>query len=235
MRKLLLAATLALAPAPAFAQAAMHEMMQWGVAVSELEWRKSRDAEALAWNLRAFAGFDEGKLELLSSGERGLQSGAGFDALETQLLWRFPVGDFFDAYLGARYDAPEGEKRPYGVIGLSGLAKQWLEVSAEAHLGETPALRFGVEYEGLITNRLILTPEINLEIPLRDDDALGVGAFGAMLETGARLSYDLHDRMLSPYIGLHYERAFGGTADRRRADGEAVDALSGVVGVKIMF
>ena len=121
------------------------------------------------------------------------------------------------------------------MAGTHGPAPQWFEVDADLFVGETSFVRFEVEYEGLITNRLILTPSLEIDLPLGDDDALGVGGFGPTLEVGARLSFDLVDRAVSPYIGVHYERAFGETADRARAEGEERDALFLVVGTKVLF
>ena len=43
------------------------------------------------------------------------------------------------------------------------------------------------------------------------------------------------DRAVSPYIGVHYERVFGETANRVRAAGEDAGVLFGVVGVRILF
>jgi copper resistance protein B len=50
-----------------------------------------------------------------------------------------------------------------------------------------------------------------------------------------RLSYDLIDRAVSAYLGVYYERKFGGTADLVRDEGEAVDALYVVAGLKMIF
>jgi copper resistance protein B len=55
------------------------------------------------------------------------------------------------------------------------------------------------------------------------------------LEVGARLSYDLIDRALSPYIGVHYERLFGESGDLARDEGEDRDQVLFVVGARLMF
>ena len=72
-------------------------------------------------------------------------------------------------------------------------------------------------------------------MPLTDETALDNGAFGPRLEVGARLSYDLIDRAVSPYIGVHYERAFGETANRIRAAGEDAGGVFFVAGTKLLF
>ena len=92
-----------------------------------------------------------------------------------------------------------------------------------------------MDYEALITNRLILTPSVEVSVPLVDDRALDAGAFGPKIEAGLRLSYDVVDRLVSPYAGVHYERYFGDSADMRQTSGEATDAVYFVVGTKILF
>jgi copper resistance protein B len=52
---------------------------------------------------------------------------------------------------------------------------------------------------------------------------------------GLRLGYDLIDRSFTPYIGVHYERLFGQTADYARDDGEERDALFFVIGARLLF
>ena len=102
--------------------------------------------------------------------------------------------------------------------------------------GQNPLpLVLEVDYEGLITNRITLTPSFEIDLPLVDDHAVGVGAFGPKVEIGLRLSHDLVDRLISPYIGIHYERNFGESANLARQDGENAGVLFAVVGARILF
>lgn len=146
-----------------------------------------------------------------------------------------PISDFWNATAGVMVFTPEGPDRVYGVVGFQGLAPRWLEVDADAYLSDTPFLRAEIDCEGLITNRVILPPSIEVTLPLADDVGIDRGGFAPILEIGARLSCDLADRLASPYVGVHYERAFGETAARRRASGGARDALFFVAGAKILF
>ena len=231
MRALLIGA---LVPA-LLAGPAMAEPLIYGLRVKQLEQRFGNDFDATAWSLDAVVGTDELKLRVMSEGE--YVKGAGLERFETQALLQVPISDFFDAKAGIRHDSPRGPDRTYATIGVQGLAKQWFEVDVDAYLSEKGdvSLRFDADYEALITNRIILTPSVEVDLPLSDDTEIGLGAWGPKVEIGARLSYDLIDRTLSPYVGVHYERAFGATADLRRADGESADALFIVVGARMMF
>jgi copper resistance protein B len=222
-------ATALLAAGPAIA-----EPLIYGIQVEQAERRFDEGSDVYAWDVDALIGTDELKVVWRSEAEYRTRD-KRFETLENQFRLQAPVSDFFDAVAGVRVDTPRGEHRAYAVVGIHGLAPQWFEVDADLFVGETSFVRFEVEYEGLITNRLILTPSLEIDLPLGDDDALGVGGFGPTLEVGARLSYDLVDRAVSPYIGVHYERAFGETADRARAEGEERDALFLVVGTKVLF
>lgn len=226
--------TAALVPALFWTVPATAEPLIYGVQVEQAERRFDDGSDVYAWDFDALAGTDELKVVWRSEAEY-LTEGKQFETLENQLRLQKPISTFFDAVVGVRLDTPRGEDRAYGVVGLKGLAPQWFELDADLYVGETSFVRVEAEYEGLITNRIILTPSLELDTPLGDDEALGVGAFAPTLEVGARLSYDLLDRAVSPYIGVHYERRFGETADLARAEGEQRDNLYFVVGTKMLF
>ena len=138
--------------------------------------------------------------------------------------------------VGVQSSTPDGLPDRYNaVLGIKGLAPQWFEVDADLYLSDHSFLRFEGEYEGLLTNRLILIPSLEVTVPLQDDPDYSQAAGGATVETGLRLSYDLIDRAVSPYIGVNYEKSFGGTADLIRAGGEENGEFSVVFGTRLMF
>ncbi|MDF1721355.1 MAG: copper resistance protein B [Minwuia sp.] len=232
IRKLLLAG--AVAPVLFAAAPVLAEPNVWGIQAEQVEYRVGEDTDVAAWDIDAFYGNDELRFVFRSEGEYGVKE-ESFESLENQFRLTTPVSDFFDLVGGIRVDTPKGPDRLHGVIGLHGLTRQWFEVDADLFVSDHPSARFEVEYEGLITNRIILVPSIELDIPFTDDRAFGQGAFGPKLEVGARLSYDLIDRLLSPYVGVHYERSFGRSADFIRAGGEDAGAAFFVVGARVLF
>lgn len=226
----------------ASASAQETDFIFYGVSFEQFEYRAGIDdsSDALAWDGDVFIGNDEWKLRLISEGEfeTDADTDAGaFETLEHQLVIQRLASDFFDVKAGVRYDAPLGPNRWFAVIGAHGLAQQWFEIDADLFLNERGnfSARLDVDYELLLTNRWILTPSIEIDLAFGDDPAVGVGNGLVSTEMGVRLSYDLIDRAVSPYIGIHYERKFGETADLARAEGEAVDALFLVAGLKLLF
>lgn len=207
----------------------------WGIQAEQLEFRLTERSDVLAWDFDALYGTDELKLVWRSEAEYATADSM-FENLENQIRLQTPISTFFDAVVGVRLNTPDGSpNRVHGVVGLKGLAPQWFEVDADLYISDNPFFRFEAEYEALITNRIILTPVVEVELPLTDDPEIGVGAWGPKIEVGARISYDLIDRAVSPYVGVHYEQKFGETANLANSDGEDSGTVFFVVGTKILF
>ena len=206
------------------------------VAFEQLEYRFADGSDLLVWDGDAFLGTDEQKLRLKSEGEYAIDP-EEFETLETQLLYQVPLTDFFDAKAGLRYDAPAGPDRLYGVLGVSGLTPQWFEVDADLFLNKDGdvSLRLDAEYELLLTNRLILTPDLEVNVALSDDREVGIGRGLSSGELGFRLSYDLIDRAVRPYVGIAWERQFGDTGDLAMEEDGDDDDFFFVVGFKALL
>lgn len=232
----------AILPVVASAQVPMEDTTErkkplrtWGVQFEELEYRYSDDDEELGvWDADAFYGTDTLKVRWLTSGEYSIEEQA-YEALENQLLGQIPISTFFDAKGGVRVDTPEGDDRVYGVLGVAGLAPQWFEVDASfyvSHKGD-PSAELDVEYELLLTNYWILAATLDATVAFSEDRDIGVGKGLVATETGLRLSYDLIDRSVSPYIGFVHERRYGDSADFAEAEGGSREDWFAVVGVRL--
>lgn len=209
----------------------------YGFQAEQFEYRLGDENEKrLVWDADAFWGTDELKLRWQGEGERDLDADIN-EGLENRLVLQTPISAFFDAKAGVRLDTPTGTDRWYGTVGIMGLAPQWIEVDADLFVSETGdgSARLDLEYEGLITNRVILTPSIELNAAFSEDREIEVGTGISSAEIGLRLSYDLIDRSVAPYIGVSYERKFGGTADFAKEDGEDFEATYIVTGLRLMF
>jgi copper resistance protein B len=86
----------------------------------------------------------------------------------------------------------------------------------------------------LITNRLILQPQLELNWYGQDDRARRIGSGLTSVEAGLRLRYEFR-REVAPYVGLVRERLVGGTADLARADGRDPEDTSLVAGIRLRF
>lgn len=155
---------------------------------------------------------------------------------EVQALWSHAIDPWFDVQTGVRYDARPGSDRAHLVLGMQGLAPYWWEVDGALFLsnkGEITA-RAEAEYDLRITQKLILQPRGEVDFSLQEIRELGIGAGLSEAAVGARLRYQLSP-LVAPYVGVEYERAFAGTADFRRDEGEDADEWNLLAGIRIWF
>lgn len=204
----------------------------WKVMIDELEWRDGDGDDLYAWNMEAWWGGDLNRVWFKSEAE---YEDSRFETLELQLLYSRAISPFWNLQAGLRHDS-DPQSREWLALAVEGLAPYWFETEASLFLGEggQAELRLEAEYELLLTQRLILTPEIEVSVFADDEPALGIGSGLSKGEFGLRLRYEIR-RQFAPYVGLQYERAFGDTGDLKKAAGEDEDDLAVLAGLRIWF
>jgi len=202
--------------------------------LDQLEVRKTDGKDPIVAEGHVWIGKDLDKFWFKFDAEK---VGAELEELETQALYSRAVAPFWDLQIGWRRDhKPEDEKRDWLAIGFNGVAPYWFEVDAQLFLGENgrAAARLSAEYELMFTQKLALIPEFEVNAYSKADDALGLGSGLSDLSLGLRLAYHV-TREFAPYIGVNWDRKFGGTADHARADGEPVQDSQLVLGIRAWF
>ncbi|GAB3092518.1 copper resistance protein B [Aestuariicella hydrocarbonica] len=201
--------------------------------VTQLEARDGEDGNPGVLEADAWLGYDLQKLWLKVDAERV----AGItEEAQVQALYSRAVAPFWDLQLGLRKDFQPTPDRSWAVLGVQGMAPYRFEIDAALFLGESgrTGLRLNVEYELLLTQRLILTPEAELNLYGQNDEAVGAGAGLSASEIGLRLRYEIR-REFAPYMGVNWSKKYGTTADYAKAEGEATDDWQWVVGVRFWF
>jgi copper resistance protein B len=189
--------------------------------------------DGLRLDAQGWAGRDAGRLWLKADGEH--RDGSLQD-LRLEALWARPWKAFWDTQLGLRHDSGEGPGRTWVALGVEGLAPYWFEIEATLYVGEAgrTAARFEVGYDLKLTQRLILTPDFEIDAYGKEDTGRRIGSGVSHVELGLRLRYEIR-RQLAPYIGIDWNRLTGETADLVRADGEATHDHAIVAGVRMWF
>lgn len=218
---------------PVTAHADHGNSIQHYVLFNRLEAWDARPGSGLGWEGKAWIGTDLDRLWLRSEGER---VGGVTQSASLELMYGRSVAPWWDVLAGVRQDFGRGPARTWAAFGVQGLAPYKFEVQATAYLGDggRTAARVEVEYETLLTNRLILQPLLEANLYGRDDPRRGIGSGLSTLEAGLRLRYEF-TRQFAPYVGLVREHAFGRTADFRRAAGEDIHDTRFVVGLRTWF
>ena len=201
--------------------------------VNRLEAFDAEEGGGLEWEAQAWIGTDLDKIWLRSEGER---VDGHTEAADIEVLYGRPIARWWDLVAGVRHDFEPGGSQDFAAIGVIGLAPYKFEVAATAYVGESgqTAARIEVEYETLLTNRLILQPLVEASFHGKDDARRDIGSGLSTVEAGLRLRYEI-TRQFAPYVGVVREKAFGRTADYRREAGEDSDDTRFVAGVRIWF
>lgn len=202
------------------------------VRFDQLEWRKIDNVDALGWDAQAWYGNDYDKVWIKTEGERL----RGEVEVSSELLWDRVFARWWNVQAGVRHDVGEGPSRTWAAFGIHGVAPYRFEVEATAYVGEQgrTALRFSGDYEGLLTQRLILQPKLEFNLYGKDDAANGIGAGVSDSEFGVRLRYEFR-REVAPYVGLAWIRSYGNTADLARAAGRDTSEMQWLAGIRFWF
>lgn len=94
--------------------------------------------------------------------------------------------------------------------------------------------RAKAEYEYMFTQKLILTPEGEINLYTKNDEEVGIGSGLSDLTLGLRLRYEIR-REFAPYIGINWWKQYGGTADYSREEGMDTSDTEFVVGIRAWF
>ena len=214
--------------------------------LDQFERARSDDAYSTSWEAEGWIGRDFDKLWLRTEGEHE----NGVTDARIEAFWDHAFASFWDWQLGARHDFGSGPQRPlpaihglrgtwapahrdWAAFGVQGLAPYWFEIEATAYVGEEgrTALRLRAEYELLLTQRLILQPELEANLYGKDDPARGIADGLSDFEFGLRLRYEIR-REFAPYVGVVWVRRFG--------DDDALNTRTGsdtqvVAGLRVWF
>jgi copper resistance protein B len=203
------------------------------VLIDELEWRATDGPNQWAWDADAWIGKDLNKLWLKTEGEH---RDSTTESAYGEVFYSRAIAPFWDLQAGWRHDFRPEPSRDWAALGVRGLAPYWFDVDATLYAGGngTVAGRLKAEYELLLTQRLILSPELEMNFTGKDDPATGIGSGVTNLDLGLRLRYEIR-RELGPYIGVNWEKLFGGTADYARQEGLSTSDLQLVVGIRAWF
>ena len=199
--------------------------------IDQLEYTNGNDAHGLSWEAEGWYGNDSNKLWLRTEGDR---SRGKLEDADVEAFWNRNIATFWSTQAGVRHDSGEGPSRSWAAFGVQGLAPYWFELEATGYVGASgrTAARLRAEYELLLTQRLILQPEAEINLYGKDDPATRIGSGVSDVQVGLRLRYEIH-RQFAPYIGVNWVRRMGTTADYARQDHQPVLDRQIVVGVRI--
>jgi copper resistance protein B len=206
----------------------------------QLEYRmKDGVDDTVRWDVQGWYGGDYNRLWMKTEGEWRTGGERGGEA-EVQALYGRLIAPFWDFQAGVRYDQFSGagfdRSRGFAVIGLQGLAPYRFEAEPALFISQDGdvSARLTTTYEMLLTQRLILQPRLDFDAAVQSVERFDVGEGVNNIGLGLRLRYEIM-REFAPYIGVHWLRRFGETADIARREGGHAEDIAVVFGVRLWF
>ncbi|MDQ2991038.1 MAG: copper resistance protein B [Pseudomonadota bacterium] len=201
--------------------------------IDRLEAFRSSGSHGQALDVQGWIGGDIDKLWLKVDGER--EEGK-LGATRAEALWHHAIATYWGLQTGLRHDFGDGAGRTWAALGFQGLAPYWFEVQGTAYIGQSgrTALRLETEYDLLLTQRLILQPNVKVNLYGKSDPERSIGSGLSDMEAGLRLRYEF-GRKFAPYVGVVYHRKFGGTARLANDAGKPARETRLVGGVRFWF
>jgi copper resistance protein B len=220
-------------PAPSVSPVMDRMIFVHGI-LDQLEGRTGGQPPDLRWSGQAWIGTDYDRFWIKTEGLRA--PNGTIEDNQNQFLYSRAISTYFDLQGGLRTDLGSGPARNWAAFGLQGLAPLFFDVAATGYVSSAGHLAAKLEgsYELLLTNRLILQPEIELNLYSKADPARLTGAGLSDIDAGIRLRYEI-DRKFAPYLGVAFENKFGQTASLARSAGESTSGVRFVFGIRSWF
>ena len=203
------------------------------VMIDKLEVRNTDDSNPVVLDADAWIGKDLNKFWFKTEVE---YADSETEEAEVQFLYSRAVAPFWDFQAGWRRDIRPEPNRDYLALGFKGLAPYLFEVDTGLFIGESGQIgaRLDAEYEYMFTQKLVLSPEIEMNLYSEDDEEVGIGSGLSDMELGLRLRYEIR-REFAPYIGVNWSKKFGQTADYAEEEGEDTSDVQVVIGLRAWF
>jgi copper resistance protein B len=221
--------------APGWEPPVMDNPIIWHVLFNQFEGRTNGPDNEFRWDGEGWIGTDMNKLWFKSEGF--LENGKVTDG-DTEALYDRPIPflRYFDAQAGVRYDLDSDPGRTWGALGVEGLAPYFFDFEPTFYFSDRGRVagRVTGSYDLLLTNRLILQPQFELNFYSKRDPSRELGSGLSDLDTGLRLRYEIA-RKFAPYIGVAYSGKFGESADFTRAAGGTVNDVRFIFGIRLWY
>ncbi len=203
------------------------------VLVDHLEFTRDRGRTSGHVDVEGWIGGDVKRLWFSFDGEKA--GGESFEGCVETHYGR-SISAWWDVLVGVRQDVWGGAARTALSFGIRGLVPWFIETGAYVDVdaaGDTQ-LRLSAEYNLLLTNQLILQPDVEVTLLGSDEPSQNLGSGLSSIEAGLRLRYEF-TREFAPYVGVVYERKFGETAGLHTLAVEHTSSTTWVAGLRFWF
>jgi copper resistance protein B len=204
-----------------------------------LEYRRTGSEDGLRWDIYGWMGGDYNRLWIKTEGSHEASRTASGEAAAEVLYGRL-VSPYWDFRIGIReewqYGRGRDRLRTSAVMAFQGITPYWFDLQPSLFIskkGDVSA-RLTVDYDLLLTQRVVLQPRLETLVAAQKVEEFGVGRGINNIDLGLRLRYEI-TRKFAPYVGFSWKREIGETATLARREGKPVEDFSFVAGLRLWF
>lgn len=204
------------------------------VLLEQFEDRAAGNGQQFRYDGQGWIGTDINKLWIKSEGT--VDTRGRFNDGDHELLYDRAISTYFDLQAGVRMNLDSGPTRTWAALGIQGLSLYFFDVEATGYVSDRgrTAARLKASYDILLTNRLVLQPEAELNLYSKADRSRSVGSGLSDIDAGLRLRYEF-SRKFAPYVGVTYAGYFGQAQPIARAAGDRVQDIRFTFGLRAWF
>lgn len=206
--------------------------------MTEFEYFQADSEDVIEWDIDVWSGRDLSKFWVKSSGE---YVDSELENANIEFVYSHAVSAYWDQQFGVRHDVkpnPDDITRNWVSYGFIGTAPYFVSVDARVFVGEESSSQLLIELERelMITQKWVLTPELDIIVNGRTNELFGEGAGLAEIEFSLRLGYERNgNRKFQPFVGLTASQRFGTTRSLARANGLSSGQIELTLGIHSWF
>ena len=218
---------------------ARNEGLTWEMAVHQLEWQESADADALALDVTGRLGSARNRAWVRYEGGQHVDGAARDHRVE--LLWGHPVRRW-EWLIGVRQDEGTTPSRTYFALGIQARGPFGIWLESTGYLGEGSrqgddihvGYRLMAERQWELSTRFTLRGRAEYELWSEDHVRYSEGHGPSGVFAGLRLHY-MQAPSVAPYVGVEWFRLVGDTGSLARHFGETESEARFLAGVRLQF
>lgn len=220
-----------------------HGAQVYAVTTLDNKWRVNEDGEgALKSEIETRIGTDENKIFLMAHVNKQESYDTEYDF---KILYSRMISDFWDTQVGTRYriekvkhrqHSTDTEEKLDGVIGVHGMAPYFFETDAYLYIGQDnySGLSIETERDVLLTQKLIFTPYLDIDVIFNDDSKYAKRSGLSGLTAGLETRYEISKKVM-PYIDIAYGYSKGNATTPFQSSSDSESSWLYGAGVRFKF
>ena len=193
----------------------------------------SNEGNATAIEAQGWLGYDLHKVRWFAETER---ANSNTESAEFELMYSRAISSYFESQIGQRRELKTEPQTDWLALRVTGLSPYNIDTEVSFYTKDDgqSSLELALEYEILLSQKIVIKPEAEIIAFGKNDKVAMQGEGLSTIELGLRLHYFLH-RQLSVYTGINWTNTYGKTAHYAEQNSSDLEDTQWVSGLHFWF